>query len=149
MNRPQFNWPRSLLWLAIAGTLLGCDSTEERRTRLPPPTLDPPVRASTMPQTPNPVPTSVMNRILDEVAELSGMARQDIELERAQEATWGDTSLGCPQPNVNYLQRVVSGFWVVLHAGKQEFDYRVDHNMRLHRCTGATRQAPIQYPSDT
>lgn len=102
-----------------------------------------------MPQTPNPVPKTVMNRILDEVAAASGVPLEDIVLERAEEATWGDTSLGCPQHNAAYMQRIVSGFWVVLHAGRQEFDYRVDHNLRHHRCTGATKQAPIQYPSDT
>lgn len=102
-----------------------------------------------MPQKPNPVPKAVMNRILDDVAQASGIARDEIVLERAEEATWGDTSLGCPQPNMGYMQRIVSGFWVVLHAGQQEYDYRVDHNLRHHRCTGATRQAPIKYPSDT
>lgn len=90
-----------------------------------------------------------MSRILDLVAEDSGVARDDILLERAEEATWGDTSLGCAQPNTDYLQRIVQGYWVVLHADNQEYDYRVDQRGRPHRCTGSTRRAPIVYPSDT
>ncbi|MFK7887095.1 MAG: hypothetical protein AB8G16_09560 [Gammaproteobacteria bacterium] len=139
---------RTWIWIAVPLLALACDSTEPRPQR-PVPVLDQPQRAPTMPQKPNPVPKAVMNRILDDVAQASGIARDEIVLERAEEATWGDTSLGCPQPNMGYMQRIVSGFWVVLHAGQQEYDYRVDHNLRHHRCTGATRQAPIKYPSDT
>ena len=132
--------------------LLGCSGAEPA-TRLPAPVLDQPVSTKSTPPpmtiTQHPVPKAVMTRLYKEVAELSGIDASQITLERAEEATWGDTSLGCPQANVDYLQRIVSGYWVVMHAGQQEFDYRIDHNLGHHRCTGATRQAPIKYPSNT
>lgn len=102
-----------------------------------------------MPQTPNPVPAAVMERLYEEVAEKSGMARDALVLVRAEKATWSDSSLGCPQPNVDYAQMIVQGYWVILRAGREEYDYRVDHNQRHRRCTGATKRAPIVYPPDS
>jgi hypothetical protein len=102
----------------------------------------------TMTSRPNPVPAQVMERILDDISRESGVARSDLVVERAEQVTWNDGALGCPQPNVEYLQAIVQGFWVVVHAGQQEFDYRIDDRSRYVRCTGATRQAPIVYPPD-
>ena len=95
------------------------------------------------------VPRPILERLLELVSDDSGAARDDVVIERAESVAWGDTSLGCPQPNRDYLQRIVQGYWVVLHAGGQEYDYRVDQNGREYRCTGSTRQAPIVYPPDT
>ncbi len=135
--------------LALCAILLlsACNGAQPDGSRLPPPTLD--TRTPTPMAAHHPVPKAIIERLLDEVATSSGIARDDIILQRAEEATWGDTSLGCPQPNVGYMQRIVSGYWVVLHTGNEEYDYRIDHNGGHHRCTGSTRQAPIHYPSET
>jgi len=97
----------------------------------------------------HPVPHEVMDRLYAEVESSSGVGRADIALVRAEEAAWSDASLGCPQPNAEYAQMIVEGYWVILRAGDEEFDYRIDHNLRHRRCTGATKQPPIKYPSRT
>jgi len=113
--------------------LLGCGGTEPAPTRLPTPVLDTPTATQSTPPpmtiTQHPVPKAVMTRLYAEVASDSGMDIGEITLERAEEATWSDTAMGCPQPNVNYMQRIVSGFWVVMHAGQEEFDFRIDQKI--------------------
>lgn len=136
-----------ILALCAFFLLSGCNGAQPDGSRLPPPTLD--TRTPTPMAAPHPVPKAIIERLLDEVATNSGVARDDLILQRAEEATWGDTSLGCPQPNQGYMQRIVKGYWVVLHTGTEEYDYRIDQNGGHQRCTGSTRQAPIKYPSDT
>ena len=43
---------------------------------------------------------------------------------RADQATWPDSSLGCPEPDHFYTQVLTSGIWLVLDHDGQEFDYR-------------------------
>ncbi len=133
---------------AVIALLLGaCDAQEARPTRLPAPELDTPTVKT--PVDTRAVPKAIVTRLTKKVADESGVSVDDVVIERAEAATWGDSSMGCPQPNREYLQRIVQGYWLVLHAGGQEYDYRVDKNGGEQRCTGATRQAPIVYPSDT
>jgi hypothetical protein len=37
---------------------------------------------------------------------------------------WPDGSLGCPQPDQEYTQQPVDGYWVILEVGGEQFDYR-------------------------
>ena len=94
----------------------------------------------------HPVPIEVMDRLYAEVSEASGHAPGDIELVRAEHRSFRDTSLDCPQPNVGYAQVIIEGYWVILRAGGEEFDYRVNNKREHFRCTGSTKQAPIKYP---
>jgi hypothetical protein len=60
------------------------------------------------------------------VADLA--ARLDLEAAAvtvvdALAVTWGDSSLGCPEPGMSYLQRLVDGTLVVLKAGGKVYEY--------------------------
>ncbi|MCH7919772.1 MAG: hypothetical protein IIC50_17525, partial [Planctomycetes bacterium] len=44
---------------------------------------------------------------------------------RAEQATWSDASLGCPEPGAFYVQVLTRGIWLVLASQGQEFDYRI------------------------
>lgn len=134
----------SLVFLVLATGLAGCGSTEAGGSTTAPATLK--QADSAMTEKPNPVPDDVMDRLLEQISRESGVERNALVVERAEQVTWSDGALGCPQPNVSYLQALVTGFWVVVLAGEEEFDYRIDDQSRFVRCTGATRQAPIVYP---
>lgn len=140
--------PVAMVVIALAG----CTGTEPVDATAPVPRASSNQKVTPpkpMPKTINPVPSAIMDRLYAEVSEASGVTRDAITLVRAQAATWGDGSLGCPQPNQEYAQMIMHGYWVILRAGNEEFDYRIDRNQRHRRCTGATRRAPIVYPSDT
>jgi hypothetical protein len=70
------------------------------------------------------VPQEILDLILDEAASLAGVPREQLTIERAEAVTWGDGSLGCPEPGVMYTQMLVDGYWVVIGAGDQTFDFR-------------------------
>lgn len=158
---PNARFARRWMAAALAGLLtMGCGGADsgdppagERRqdkTTRPVAEKIPPASKETtaMESTQGPVPNEVMERLYAEVETASGTARDAIVLVRAERSTWRDMALGCPQPNVSYAQMLVAGFWVVLRAGDEEYDFRVDNNLHHRRCTGATKQAPIRFPVD-
>jgi hypothetical protein len=52
-----------------------------------------------------------------------GIDPAEIEVVDARAVTWADSSLGCPEPGVEYLQRLVDGLLVVLGAGGRQYEY--------------------------
>lgn len=40
-----------------------------------------------------------------------------------REVTWPDTSLGCPEPGLQYLQQLTNGVLLVLEAGGTRYEY--------------------------
>ncbi len=53
-----------------------------------------------------------------------GMLPELISVLTTEECTWGDTSLGLPDPGQSYAQVVVSGYRVVLGAAGGMYEYR-------------------------
>lgn len=52
-----------------------------------------------------------------------------IEVIASEECTWGDASLGFPDPGMSYAQILVSGYRVVLRAAGGTFEYRLGGNI--------------------
>ena len=69
---------------------------------------------------------------VDDLAARLGVDAASIRLVEARAVTWGDSSCGCPQPGMNYLQQLVDGAWVLLEVGGRRYDYRGGSTMR--RC---------------
>ena len=44
---------------------------------------------------------------------------------RAEPVIWNDGSLGCPEPGMMYTQALIMGYWVVIDAAGQNYDFRV------------------------
>ena len=63
-----------------------------------------------------------------------GVATEDIEVALVEPRTWGDTSMGCPNPNMGYIQVPQDGLLVVLgHAG-QKYNYHSGGNEAPFLC---------------
>jgi hypothetical protein len=58
-----------------------------------------------------------------DLASRLGVADDTVVVVDARAVTWGDSSLGCPQPGMQYLQRTVDGVLVVLEAGGRRYEY--------------------------
>lgn len=56
-----------------------------------------------------------------------------IVLEDIQPVTWPDSSLGCPQPDIQYQQAQVNGYRIVLTAGQNTYIYHTDFD-RVFLC---------------
>jgi hypothetical protein len=94
------------------------------------------------------VPQRILDPILKEAAALSKVAHEKLVILRAQPVVWNDGSLGCPEPGMMYTQALVNGYWVVINAAGQTYDFRVDAYGRFQLCP-AGRGRPPRQPNAT
>lgn len=124
--------------LVIAVVTMGCGGLATTQSMRPAPTLAPTPRSPDLPgATPPPVsavPEAFLDAILEESASLSSVDVSQIIVTRAGAVTWPDGSLGCPQPDMTYTQAVVDGYWVVVQAGGDEYDFRVGSTGDFRLC---------------
>lgn len=80
------------------------------------------------------VPTAIMAKLRADLAKRAGVNDAAISLVIAEAVTWNDSSLGCPQPDVGYLQVIVEGYRVILQAGGVDYDYRTAKNGQFVLC---------------
>ncbi len=66
-----------------------------------------------------------MGELLAEAAALAGVDPSALRVERAERVTWGDSALGCADEDVMAAQVLTDGYWVVIDAGEQSFDFRM------------------------
>ncbi len=70
------------------------------------------------------LPKSVLDPILADAAQRSGVAVGQLVVETALSITWSDSSLGCAEPGQAYTQVVLEGYRVSIKAGATTYDYR-------------------------
>jgi hypothetical protein len=76
-----------------------------------------------------------LDKILSDAEQRTGVKRGAMTVIRAEAVIWNDGSLGCPQPGVAYVQVLMEGFWVVVRAGDNDYDYRATANGYFSLCT--------------
>src|SRR4030095_8763773 len=84
-----------------------------------------PTLAGETPPAQGKVPQAILGLILTEAAALAKVARDKVAMVRAEPVVWSDGSLGCPEPGMEYTQALVNGYWVVINAAGQTYDFRV------------------------
>jgi hypothetical protein len=92
------------------------------------------------------VPQAILEPILAEAAARAKVARDKLVIVRAESVVWGDGSLGCPEPGMEYTQALVNGYWVVIDAAGQTYDFRVGHGGSFQLCPAGRGRPPR--PSD-
>lgn len=85
------------------------------------------------------VPDAILQPILDDAADRSGVPPEELEVVRAEAVVWPDGSLGCPEPGTMYTQALVDGYWVVVDADGTELDYRIGSSGSFRLCEGDER----------
>ncbi|HWL49895.1 MAG TPA: hypothetical protein VNT92_08455 [Acidimicrobiia bacterium] len=114
--------PKALL-AVLAVALAACGAGAE------PPAVGESTMPSTVPTTSenetNTMPTSEQEQLpivapaRDDLAQRLGVDPEQLEVISAEEVTWPDGSLGCPEPGMSYTQALVDGSKVVLeHDGR-------------------------------
>lgn len=76
----------------------------------------------------------------DDLVARTGAARDEVDVSVAEEVTWNDGSLGCPEPGKMYTQSLVPGLRVVLAIDGHHYAYHAAVGRRLFYCPS---------PSDT
>ena len=82
-------------------------------------------------------------RAVAQAAAEAGVAASSIDVLSAQDVTWRDGSLGCPDPARLYTQALVPGYRIRLaHAGRT-WDFHASRHGRLVVCPQGRSEAPL------
>lgn len=95
------------------------------------------------------VPAQLLNSILKDLAQRSGVSTEKITVLQAQEIVWNDGSLGCPQPGTMYTQALVDGFRVILQVGDKQYDYHASKNGYFFLCENSLPSTPLSGMPDS
>ncbi|MEP7081393.1 MAG: hypothetical protein ABI841_00290 [Chloroflexota bacterium] len=75
-------------------------------------------------------------------AEEAGVAINEVRVVTAEEVTWSDGSLGCPEPGKAYTQALVPGFRVVLEIDGEELNFHAAQGGEFRFCEDP--QPPVE-----
>jgi hypothetical protein len=120
--------------LAVLLLVAACAAADGPAATSPTPGLVPETPAAGTPAAPGTAPPATVppdtvppDEALDRmqqvaISDLAGRLNarpEDIETVTAEQVTWPDGSLGCPQPDMGYTQALVEGYRVILrHEGR-------------------------------
>jgi len=72
---------------------------------------------------------------------------EEIEVVSARRVTWGDGSIGCPEPGMMYTQALVPGFYVHLRVNGQDAYFHAGRNGQPMHCPAERSRPPVD-PGD-
>jgi hypothetical protein len=90
------------------------------------------------------VPQVILDSILNEAAARAKVSREQLVIVRAERVVWNDGALGCPEPGMMYTQALVNGYWVIIKAGGQTYDFRVGRGGSFIVCPPGRGRPPLQ-----
>lgn len=128
--------PAMLIFATLA---TACASGEEKRatprappTRIPAPALN--EQPAGQPVATTVMPAELRRAVVADAAKRFKVAESAVVLTRAEQVTWADGSLGCPEPGMVYTQSLVAGFRVVAKTAAGELLYHTDTLGTLRNC---------------
>jgi hypothetical protein len=89
------------------------------------------------------VPEAILSRILNQAAKLANVSLQQLVIVRADAVIWNDGSLGCPEPGMQYAQALVNGYWVIVSAAGQTYDFRARRDGSFRICPQGRGHPPL------
>jgi hypothetical protein len=97
------------------------------------------------------MPRAVRHAVVADAAKRFQVAEDAVVLASAEQVTWGDGSLGCPQPGRSYTQMLVPGFRVTASTTAGRMLYHTDTRSSVVTCGSAVRpvKTPDERPHDT
>ncbi len=90
------------------------------------------------------IPKEILEPVLNKAAELAKISREQLVIVRAEPAVWNDGSLGCPEPGMQYTQALVNGYWIVIKAAGQTYDFRMGRGGNFQLCPEGRGRPPFQ-----
>jgi hypothetical protein len=139
-----------LVFGAFAATAASASDGKSGERRIAPPTRIPdPVEAVLAPTgtqvSITAIPREVRHAVVIDAAKRFNVAENAVVLTRAEQITWPDGSLGCPQPGRMYTQMLVQGFRVAAKTAVGELTYHTDGRGNVVSCAAGM---PGQRPAD-
>ena len=140
----------TMLVFGILAVTAACASDGEPAERgIAPPTRIPDpevavIKPEGQPVATTAIPKEVRRAVVADAARRFNVAESAVVLTRAEQVTWPDGSLGCPQPGQMYTQMLVDGFRVTAKTTAGELLYHTDSRGNVVNCaSGVIGQRPI------
>ncbi len=123
-----------------------------------------PLTSTVIPATPEiiavtPLPTAVpppddaSNALIEkaeaDLAKRLGIESSQIALIEFRSVIWPDGSLGCPQPDMAYIQVLVEGYFIRLGVGTRVYEYHGGQNGDPFLCENPDKSVPPPANTDT
>jgi len=138
----------AVLLLLAAGCAQALTPEPARETAHPAPAEETPTVNGVIPTNPggldlmNQTPTAPENSGLEvfiqqakrDLAGRLSIQESEIELVKAEAVVWSDASLGCPQPEMAYIQIPFDGSLIVLQAGGRQYEYHAGGKRGVFLC---------------
>ena len=128
-------------WLAALAYPAGVSAANDQPTPrgIAPPTRIPYVATANSAPAGEPlamaqIPREVRRAVVADAAKRFKVAASAVVLTHAEQVTWSDGSLGCPEPGRVYAQMLVGGFRVVAKTSGGELTYNTDARGTVKSC---------------
>lgn len=129
---------RTALVPVVAGLLLaGCGGTDDAPANGPDPADDTPTTQEPDDDTAGAGADdldTVTEQVVADAAEAAGVDTDAVEVVTAEEVTWPDGALGCPEGDGMYTQALVEGYRIVVEIDGTEHHYHGGAGQAPFRC---------------
>jgi hypothetical protein len=93
---------------------------------------------SQMPSTPSSPLDSGLQALIEkaktDLMQRTAVSTSQIQIVDTAEVEWPDSSLGCPQPGMSYLQVITPGYRIVLEANGTRYEYHSNKSTLIVFC---------------
>jgi len=104
-----------------------------------------PTVSTTLPDNDTQVPDELLAAVLADAASRSGLDASTFVVASGEAVDWADSSLGCPEPGMGYMQVITPGYRVVLTSGATSLEYHLNQRGDFAQCTGGVSYPPSDY----
>lgn len=134
------------------GTDASAGTASPTTGRAPPTRIPDPVESTLAPQgapvTTAEMPGEVRRAVVEDAARRFKVEPSAVVLTRAEQVTWPDGSLGCPEPGRMYTQMLVAGYRVVAKTAAGEMTYHTDTRGNLVNCAARLPRKAVKQGGD-
>jgi hypothetical protein len=143
---------KALVTAVVFVPLVACSADKPAPTGVAPPTRIPDAPKETAAPagetvTGASVPREVRRAVVADAARRFQVAESAVVLSRAEQVTWNDGSLGCPQPGQMYTQMLVSGYRIIATTSAGQMEYHTDSHGFVVTCGGGAVAGSVQPPA--
>lgn len=107
------------------------------------PTPESPSEENPMPNPSDPEVQPLIDTAIEDLSNRFSVPSDQIEFKEVTELVWPDSSLGCPNPSVSYLQVLTPGYLIRLQVSEVTYQYHADKKGKVIYC-----QNPSPLPLD-
>ena len=76
----------------------------------------------------------LIQKTKEDLAQQLSISTAQISLVEATEVEWSDSSLGCPQPDMAYLEVITPGYRILLQADTMLYEYHSNRDAYFVYC---------------